>query len=165
MSPVRCIAIGALVVAGALILLSGLRGGRGSLGELVMLLAIVTVVFLAGRMGWRWWQGQPPTIASTGVIAALGVTGAGWLLVALVHALSRVSSENYGMIVVWPLVFVGGTAVVAAGVLAAGVGVAAIITALGRSPAHRGVVVIGGAAAVVLNLAHVYALVRLLLTG
>jgi hypothetical protein len=161
----RRIAIGALVVAGTLVVLSGLRGGRGPLGELVTLIALVTVVFFAGRMGWRWWQGQPPAIATTGVIAALGVTGVGWLLIALVHALSRVSSENYGMIVVWPLVFVAGLAAIAGGVVAVSVGVAAILTVLRRPHARRALIVCGGGAAVVLNLAHAVVLVRLLLTG
>jgi hypothetical protein len=164
-SPARRVAIGALVVAGALILLSGLSGRRGDLRELVSLLAVVTVAFFAVRMGWRWWKGQGPEIASVALLGALGMASAGWLLVALVHALSRVSSENFGMIIVWPIMFMLGIAVTCGGLTAAAVGIAAIITALTRSPARRGLIVAGGAVAVVLNLTHVWVLARALFIG
>lgn len=161
----RHLAIGTLVVGGTLVLLSGLEGGRGLLRELVFLLVVATAAFFAGRAGWRWWKGQPWPIASVALLGALGMAGGGWLLVALVHALARVSSENFGMIVVWPMVFLVGIAVISGGVLAAGVGVAAIVNAATRPPARRGLIVLGGVASIVLNMLHVGVLTRLLLTG
>ena len=104
-------------------------------------------------------------IASVGLLGTFGMAGGGWLLVAFVHACSRVSSENFGMIVVWPVVYLLGITVMCGGVLAAAVGVAVIVTALARSPANRGLIVMGGAATIVLNLSHTLVLVRLLLTG
>ena len=49
--------------------------------------------------------------------------------------------------------------------MAAIVGVGVIVTAATKAPKHGSLVVAGGVAAVVLNLAHIYALVRLLYTG
>lgn len=135
------------------------------LRELVSLLVASTVAFFAGREGWRWWKGQPGQVVSVGLLGALGMAGGGWALVALVHALSRVSSENFGMIIVWPMVFVVGIAVICGGMLAAAVGVAAIVTAATRPPAHRGLIAVGGVASIVLNMLHVGVLTRLLLTG
>jgi hypothetical protein len=161
----RGLAIGALVIGGALVVLSVLTGSRGALRELVTLFALVTLAFFAARAGWRWWKRQPRQIASKGLVGALGMVGVGWLLVAFVHACSRVSSENFGMIVVWPIVFLMGIAVTCGGLLAALVGVWVILTAATRAPEHRLPIIVGGGAAVVLNLSHVYVLVRLLFTG
>jgi hypothetical protein len=157
--------MGALAIGGVLVLLSGLNPGRGDLRELVTLLVVAILALLAGRAGWRWWKGQPRQIGSAGLLGTFGMAGTGWALVVLVHALSRVSSENYGMIIVWPIVYLIGIPAMCGGVLAAAVGVAVVVTALKKPPAHRQLIVLGGAAAVVLNLLQVRELVRLLLTG
>jgi len=161
----RPLAIGVLAIGGTLVLLSAFNGGPGALRQLVSLLVVFTVAFFAARGGWRWWQGQPREIASMGLLGALGMAGGGWLLVALVLALGRVSSENFGMIVVWPMVFLVGIAVMCGGVLAAAVGVAVIVTAGTRPPVKRRLIVLGSVASIVLNMLHVGVLTRLLLTG
>ena len=157
--------MGALAIAGVLVVLSGLGRRRGTLDELVGLLATIALVFFVVRGSWRWWNRQPVGIASLGLVGALAMVPAGWLLVGIVHACSRVSSENFGMIIVWPIVFLLGIAVTVGGLVAAIVGVGVIVTAATKAPKHGGLVVAGGVAAVVLNLAHIYALVRLLYTG
>jgi hypothetical protein len=164
-SRARSLVMGALAIGGGLLVLAGLNPGRGALHELVTLLVVVILALLAGRAGWRWWKGQPRQIGRVGLLGTFGMAGTGWALVALVHALSRVSSENYGMIIVWPVVFLIGNAAICGGVLAAAVGVAFVVTALKKEPAHPRLIALGGAAAAVLNLLHVRELVRLLLTG
>jgi hypothetical protein len=161
----RGVAKAALALVGVLLMLSTLRGGRGPLGELVMLLVVLGVGFFAGRATWRWWSRQPAAIASIGVLGAFGVTGAGWLFVAIVHRLSRVSSENYGMIIVWPLVFLIGAAVLCATAVAVAVGVAATVTALRKRPPNATLIAIGAIAAVILNLLHLVALARVAYRG
>lgn len=165
MNPPRSLVMGALAIGGVLVVLAGLRPGRGVLHELVTLLVVVILAFLAGRAGWRWWKGQPRQMGPVGLLGTFGMAGTGWALVALVHALSRISSENYGMILVWPLVYLIGIPAICGGVLAAAVGVAVVVATLKRPPAHRQLIALGGAASVVLNLLHVRELVRLLLTG
>jgi hypothetical protein len=155
----------ALAIGGVLVVLATLNPRRGALHELVTLLLVVFLALLAGRAGWRWWKAQPRRIGSVGLLGAFGMAGTGWVLVALVHACSRVSSENYGMILVWPLVYLVGIPAMCGGVLAAAVGVAVVVAAFKRPAAHRQLVALGGAAAAVLNLLHVRELVRLLLTG
>ena len=99
------------------------------------------------------------------VLGAFGVTGAGWLFVAIVHRLSRVSSENYGMIIVWPLVFLIGAAVPCATAVAVAVGAAATVTALRKRPPNATLIAIGAIAAVILNLLHLVALARVAYRG
>jgi hypothetical protein len=104
-------------------------------------------------------------VAPRGVVGALGVTAAGWILVAVVHALSKVSSENYGMIVVWPFVFVGAGVLIVAGLIASAVGAASVYTAVTERPRRGVLIAAGGAVAAVLNLLHVVALTKLVFTG
>ena len=153
----------AWVVVGALIVLGLLDRGRGGLDGLLPLIGIALVSFFAGRAAWRWWKAQPPGIAGPGLLGACGSAALGGLVVALVKALGHVSSENYGMIIVWPLVFLLGIAVACGCVLGAALGVAVFLSAL-KSPA-RMLLAVGGAAVTILNLAAAVSLVRLILTG
>jgi hypothetical protein len=143
----RSMVMGALAVGGVLVVLAGLKPGRGALHELVTLLVVIILVFLAGRAAWRWWKSQPRQIGRAGLLGAFGMAGAGWVLVVVVHALSRVSSENYGMILVWPLVYVVGIPTMCGGVLAAAVGVVFVVTVLKEPAAHRQLIALAGAAA------------------
>lgn len=161
----RGLAIGAAGVAGVLLLFRLLHQFRQPLGELAMLVAVAGFLAYGGRAAWRWWKLRQLAVAPIGVLGALGVAGAGWVLVAIVHACSKVSSENYGMIVVWPFVFVAAGVLVVAGVIASAVGAASVYTAVRERPARGVLIALGGAAAAVLNLLHVVTLTRLVFTG
>jgi hypothetical protein len=161
----RGLAIGAAGVAGVLLLLRLLHQFRQPLGELAVLLVGAGFLVYGGRAAWRWWKPRQLAVAPVGVLGAFGVTGAGWALVAIVHALSNVSSENYGMIVVWPFVFLAASVLIVAGVLASAVGVAAVVTAASRRPPKGALIALGGAVAAALNLLHVVALTRMVFTG
>jgi hypothetical protein len=156
---------GVLALVGLLVVWSALRGGRGPLGGLIILLVGAGLAFLGARAGWRWFRNQPAAIATVGVLGAFVAAGAGWLLVAIVRALSHVSGENYGMIVVWPIMFAAAVVAVCAGVLAIAMSGAAAYTALTRAFANRALIVIGAVVAVTLNVLHIVALTRLLFTG
>ena len=161
----RGLAIGAAGVAGVLLLFRLLHEFRRPLGDLSVLLVAAGVLAWGGRAAWRWWKSRQLAVAPVGVLGALGVTGAGWALVAIVHALSKVSSENYGMIVVWPLVFLAAGLLIVAGVIASAVGAASVYTAVRERPERGVLIAAGGAIAAVLNLLHVVALTRLVFTG
>jgi hypothetical protein len=155
----------AALVAGALVVLWLLNEGRGSLRGLLLLLGFAMVAFVVGRAGWRWWQGQPSAIARMGLLAAFGFAAAGWLTVALVQRLSRVSGENYIWILMWPVMLAMGLGAAAAGLMGACVGAAVAVSAPAEPGGRRALLIAGGATALFLNLSHIYGLVRLLLTG
>lgn len=161
----RGLVIGAAGVVGALLLIRVLHRFRHPLGELATLAVGAGFLVYSGRAAWRWWKGRQTVVAPIGVIGALGVTGSGWALVAIVRALSKVSSENYGMIVVWPFVFLAAAVLIVAGVIAAAVGAGSVFTAVTKQPPGAALLALGGAVAAVLNLLHVVALTRLVFTG
>jgi len=153
------------VILGGLGVTWALGEGRESARQLLLLTAIAMAVFVAGRGFWRWWKSQPEAIASYGLWIAFGLAATGWLTVALVHAVGRIRSDNYILIVVFPLLLVWGAVVVAGGVIGAGLG--ASVAFSGRTGTHgrRALLVTSGAAAAILNLWHVERVVRLLYTG
>ena len=153
------------LVVGALVVLWLLNEGQGSLRGLLLLLGFAMVAFVVARAGWRWWKGQPSAISRMGLLAAFGFAAAGWLTVALVQRLSRVSGENYIWILMWPVMLTMGLGAAAAGLMGACVGAAVAVSAPAGPGGRRALLMAGGATAVFLNLWHIYRLVRLLLTG
>ena len=133
--------------------------------ELLLLLGFAMAVFVVGRGFWRWWKAQPERIASFGLWIAFGFAAAGWLTVVLVHAVSRIPSDNFITILIFPLLLVWGAITVAGGVIGAGLGASVAFSSRMRPEGPRALLMISGAVAAILNLWHVERVVRLLYTG
>jgi hypothetical protein len=153
--------LASLVVLAALFVLGMLMESPRMLRELMELVGVVTLAFFAGRRAWEWWKVRSPRARSLGLLASLGVAACGWLVVAFEWAVLRGVGDSYAMIIVAPLLMILGFGVGVVGLAAAILGIAVVVRAANTPTEHRVLAVMGGAAAVVLNLAYPWVLVRL----
>ena len=139
--------------------------GRPFLHELLVLAGAVALVLVVGRAGWRWWLHRHQALSGTSLLLAFRTAAAGWLVVALVLALSKTPSDNFIWILLWPFLMLVGFVAGMAGLAGVCLGSAVAITAAGEPHGRRLLYMAGGPIAAAFNLGHIYRLVRLLLTG
>ena len=120
-----------------------------------------SIAYFVGRAFWRWWKQQPPSIAGMGALAGLGVGVVGWLNVGLATWVVGIDEGNYALILIAPLAMLIGLAVSIAGLLAAGMGVAVVMTAVRHQVSGRIWIVCAGIATVILNLTPIVRLVQI----
>jgi hypothetical protein len=122
-------------------------------------------IYIVTRVFWSWWRRQPPAMLSLGAWLALGVAVVSWLDVALAHGVKSINEGNYGLIVIGPAAMLIGLLVSLAGLAATGLGVIVAITALTRDVPKRGLLVVVGITAAMLNVAAIFQVIRIYSRG
>ena len=155
-----------LIVVGAFLLISVGHtyvegGGHRVIDWMLRLLVVGSIAYFVGRGFWRWWSQQPPTIAGMGALGGLGVAVVGWLNVGVATWVTGINEGNYALILIGPLAMLLGLAVSIAGLLAAGLGAAVVMTALRHPIPARFWIVCAGIATVILNLMPIVRLVQI----
>jgi len=153
----------ALVILGLLLLANRLLDElRGPLQLITRLFIVAMVLYFSGIAFWHWWQKRSTaSLLKRGSIAALVIAVVGWADIALISAVYRISGENYALIIIAPLAMLASAVASLAGLIAAFIGGAILVTAMKNDIEHRSLYVLIGMAAIVLNLAHIIRLLRI----
>ena len=155
----RPVAITIAVILAALFAAALLGQGGRNVQELLILAGAALLAFFVIRALWRVWRRMPPAFMRMGLLGAFGVCGVGWLAVALISRLMLTDSSNYIWILLGPFVMLLGLAVIAAGLVGAGVGTA-VIASIGAHAERRALVATGAVVSIALNLCLIVQLVR-----